>query len=330
MTSVLLIAPQGLKLRGRSGDIRVAELSDWHSCSELGDIFSQNSDGTVVIGRAAEVDVDSLRTVLHDAPRACVVPLRGYEWVSSVQIPGAVMALVPGLGSGVLAVVPRDQIRQIADSATTADDLIRSVIRRGGPMADLSIGRPTASFTPPRLCPLEPATSVSSGEARVFDVGSVAPVVSRPDAVAVKAGLLLMYDQLDESHALSQSIEGQGRRRAGDYWHAILHRREPDYGNARYWFRHVARHPLFDELSGIADSILHPASDPDARPWAARLGTPLSWNPSVFVDLCESAARREDSPLGIAARQIQWYEMLLLLRWTFADAIGAELPESPR
>lgn len=46
-------------------------------------------------------------------------------------------------------------------------------------------------------------------------------------ATALRAGLLLWHDYLDESHALAQSIEGEGANQLGDYWHAILHRREP-------------------------------------------------------------------------------------------------------
>src|SRR6516165_1333879 len=48
------------------------------------------------------------------------------------------------------------------------------------------------------------------------------------------AGLWLFHDFLDESHAISQDIDTI----EGSYWHAILHRREPDYVNSKYWFRH--------------------------------------------------------------------------------------------
>src|SRR6516162_5234245 len=60
--------------------------------------------------------------------------------------------------------------------------------------------------------------------------------VQRPDgAAACLAGLWLFHDFLDESHKISQDIDTV----EGSYWHGILHRREPDYSNAAYWFRRV-------------------------------------------------------------------------------------------
>lgn len=54
------------------------------------------------------------------------------------------------------------------------------------------------------------------------------------------AGLWLYVDDLDRSHTVSQSIE----TKTGSYWHGIMHRREGDFSNSRYWHNRAAGHPL--------------------------------------------------------------------------------------
>ena len=73
---------------------------------------------------------------------------------------------------------------------------------------------------------------------------------------AVQSGLLLWNDALDASHIISQSIES----RTGSYWHGIMHRREPDYSNAKYWFRRVGVHPTYPVLRERALALLQSGS----------------------------------------------------------------------
>lgn len=144
-----------------------------------------------------------------------------------------------------------------------------------------------------------------------------AELSSGPDGVAFRAGLYQLHDFLDESHQCSQSIEGRGLHRAGDYWHAIMHRREPDYGNSKYWFRHVGPHPIFAEIAPLARELAPPAN---FDRWSGRLWTTRGWDPFAFVDLCEAAAQSNDPVLTEFAQRIQWAEMLLLLASTARDA----------
>lgn len=52
---------------------------------------------------------------------------------------------------------------------------------------------------------------------------------------------LLFYavDALDEAHALFQGIDSF----LGAYGHGMMHRREGDFSNANYWFRHAGPPP---------------------------------------------------------------------------------------
>jgi hypothetical protein len=151
-------------------------------------------------------------------------------------------------------------------------------------------------------------------------------VKSPDDAVALKAGLWQMNGFLEQSHELAQSVEGGGREKAGDYWHAIMHRREPDYPNAKYWFRRVGTHGIHPFLARDSDGILSECSSPAAKHWRSKItgNSWEKWNPLAFVDLCEQLVDADDSDLLLAARQIQLIEMVLLLKsthhYTFDDA----------
>ncbi len=144
---------------------------------------------------------------------------------------------------------------------------------------------------------------------------------SPTNLAALKAGLFLLGDFFDDSHACSQSIEGLGAHHTGDYWHAILHRREPDHGNAKYWFRHVGRHPVFAELAPSVARQLSAATGSLAATlerWRDRLVSRGQWDSLAFVDLC--AAAEPDAELKEWCRQVQFEEMLLLLESTMRES----------
>ena len=141
-----------------------------------------------------------------------------------------------------------------------------------------------------------------------------------PDVVALRAGLLLLNDFFDESHLCSQSIEGDQN---ADYWHAILHRREPDYGNAKYWFQHVGRHAVFGELVPSVSTMFLRATGSLAgklERWQPHLITASGWEPFAFVDLCEAA--ESDAELRTWCEEVQFVEMMLLLASTYRDSVG--------
>lgn len=133
------------------------------------------------------------------------------------------------------------------------------------------------------------------------------------------AGLWLWNDCLEESHAVSQGIDTP----EGSWWHAIMHRREGDFSNAKYWFRRVGDHPLFPRLAEAARRIVSSGHPPDPRHgWLASVA---EWDPFRFVDLCEDLARLS-SPDEAIAREIAAEEWRLLFAHCHDRAVGDAAP----
>jgi hypothetical protein len=118
---------------------------------------------------------------------------------------------------------------------------------------------------------------------------------------AAKSGLFVYLSCFEEAHNLAQSLDSA----EGSLWHGILHRMEPDAGNAAYWFRRAGRHPIFEELAREAREVA-------GRFPQAELDFSEEWNPIEFVDLCERARRAPGSALENSSLEIQRAEWQLL------------------
>jgi hypothetical protein len=169
----------------------------------------------------------------------------------------------------------------------------------------------------PALVQAEPGHPLLESYLNETAVGQLYPEASRPARLALAAGLLQIHDFWEASHEAAQVADDLGERCFSAYWHGIAHRREPDPGNAAYWFRKVGRHPVFAALHDAARPLLEVHGD---HRLTERLLVQGGWNPSAMIDLCTEA--RPGKPNEALARRLQRLEMQLLLDATAADVAG--------
>ena len=140
-------------------------------------------------------------------------------------------------------------------------------------------------------------------------------------ADAVQSGLLLWNDALDASHTISQNIES----RTGSYWHGIMHRREPDYSNAKYWFRRVDGHSIFPALRECALRLLQSGSteSDSLADYTEAIEGAEEWDAFRFVDWCEAADRDKSTPETVKTflQAVQVEEIKLLLHYSYQQAL---------
>ncbi len=153
-----------------------------------------------------------------------------------------------------------------------------------------------------------------------------AQLVDRNMARAVLAGLWLVYNFCHQSHELSQAIDTP----TGSFWHGIMHRREGDFWNAKYWFRRVGRHEVLAPLGQRAAKLA------TARGEGVSTGRLLAggelvgegsagggFDPLAFVDLVkqvEGSVRADARELCLDIQQAEWE---LLFDWCYRGAIGS-------
>lgn len=125
----------------------------------------------------------------------------------------------------------------------------------------------------------------------------------------LRCTLLLWHDHHAAAHEICQSMETPD----GSWLHGILHRREPDYGNARYWFHRVGRHPGFSPLAVAVAGLLESSAQ---QPLLEKLRPRGQWDPFAFVAECAQAAGRSGSPAHREClRQVQALELEVLLEY---------------
>ncbi|RCS40722.1 hypothetical protein DTL42_25505 [Bremerella cremea] len=138
-----------------------------------------------------------------------------------------------------------------------------------------------------QTCPLGPGSPVPEAYEKLksLNVNSLSQraLQDRAMAEACLSGLWLRFNYLDQSHTISQDLPDS----TGSYWHGIMHRREPDYSNAKYWFRRTGNHPAMVTLANKVNFLV--ANEKLDR--KTQFLSEVNWDPMAMVDACEAVAR---------------------------------------
>lgn len=181
----------------------------------------------------------------------------------------------------------------------------------------LEAGNPLPTLVPQKAWSSELTDALES--ASLDDLFEGESLKNTTFAEAIKSGLLLWNDALDESHNISQGLGNQ----TGSYWHGIMHRREPDYSNSKYWFGRVGTHPIFPALRERALQLFEETPNPsDALADVGQaIAAQADWDAYQFIDWCQAAEGDSDSDVTRFLQQVQAEEIKLLLAYSYRNAV---------
>jgi hypothetical protein len=134
----------------------------------------------------------------------------------------------------------------------------------------------------------------------------------RDEGMCLIAGLYLWHDCLNEAHAIAQGVPSA----TGSFWHAIMHRREGDFSNSKYWYARCANHPAYPFIAAQVNSIVASLA---ADKGMLRL-THGGWRPEAFVDWVEVMHQRSGDSKYQVAVEVQRAEWRGLFEWCAREA----------
>ena len=200
--------------------------------------------------------------------------------------------------------MPELSLSEPPDPAVTP--LTLEILRQAGPDAygNLTVSSPTSPAAHHALNSVQPDQLISK------------PITQMDDARAALSGLWLWHGALAESHAISQDLTSP----TGCFWHAIMHRLEGDFSNAKYWYRRCDTHHVQKMMGSIASSLAGDlASD---RQVAHALSG--GWNPLGFVDLVQAVHHKPQDPRYELAVRLQRAEWIGLFNYCIRQAVAAD------
>ena len=150
---------------------------------------------------------------------------------------------------------------EFVDRLLSQEDLLKTLIPKGPLDSDLIHNLRAAE------------DDVLAGEKSIVDATKFA---------LARGGLFYALDALPEAHAIFQDATDD----PGAYWHGMVHRREGDFDNARYWFRRAGVLPFFAEM--------HRAACTHSETMARQ----SNWDPYLFTGQCEQERFGADDLTG--------------------------------
>lgn len=166
-----------------------------------------------------------------------------------------------------------------------------------------------------KLIPTEPVSWDLPGKIRDASDEVIAGGKQITDAktfALVRGGLLYVVDDLDGAHRIFQDDPGD----LASYWHGMMHRREADFDNARYWFRRAGRLPIFDRMHSAAANL------------SPNMAKQSSWDAYLLTGMCEQAKFGDSEAIPECLR-LQRVEFEQLLDYCWRQSFRAPPPGKP-
>jgi len=150
-----------------------------------------------------------------------------------------------------------------------------------------------------RLTPTEPLGWELPGKIRDASDETLSgggEIVDAKVFALVRGALFCAVDALDAAHRIFQDDSSD----MGSYWHGVMHRREGDFDNARYWFRRAGRLPISGKMHGAAAQV------------SANMAKQASWDAYLLTGMCEQAkfGDAEAVPECLRLQRVEFDELL--------------------
>ena len=319
MSKVLLIVPEVLASEQFEGCLVVSHRNRWPMMSDVPRGLQAAAYSFIAVTCATAAD--SVRQMLKAL--TSMEPIdRRIVYAEDALPTGLRDVFTKSLCSLLQRVLPHDLMcisTRIAEESAASDSFCATVLRGDFSTACLSLEPRIERF--PEAGPRRETSDCGLSAGMLISAVNHALAggrISGSERKCITSGILLLWDFLNASHEISQTMEGEGNPRTADYWHGIMHRREPDAGNAAYWFRRVGSHPAFNSLASNVDRWMQEtgASEDERALVRRKVITNGSLDPFSVIELSTQALRKPGQIEDSTLRRIQYLEMLNLLAWS--------------